>query len=179
MAAKYAYGNDMNSSRPQGWLLAAVLLVPLTLGLACSSVSSDSQQPELHTTGPIGNATFEQLVKHSNAIIVGTVTDITAAKDNTDKDYRRVTLNVEQTIRGESAGQVVVNVPGNDADNGTDTVKCTKGERVLLLLDMGTGQFTIEGRGKGKFSIDGNNMINNVALNDFISNIKSILAGSK
>jgi len=42
------------------WLLPAALLLPLTLGLACSPASSDGQQPVAQPTGPIGNATFEQ-----------------------------------------------------------------------------------------------------------------------
>ena len=172
MAVKFTYGNY----RLQGWLLATALLMPLTLGLACSAVSSDSLQPERHVTGPIGNATFEQLVIHSNTILIGTVADIAANKDSSGKDYRLVTLNVEQVLKGENPGQAVVRVPGDG--NSIDTVKFADGEKVLILLDRGTGQFTIDGGVQGKFTIV-NNMVNSVTLNEYISNIKSILARAK
>ncbi len=175
MVVKFAYKNH----GPQGWLLAAALLMPLTLGMACSCVSSDSQLPERHATGPISNATFEQLVTHSWVILVGTVSDITVNKASDGKDYRMVTLNVEQVIKGDSTGQAVVRVPGGDAGSGTDNIKFARGERVLLLLDMGTGQFTIDGGSNGKFSIDGNNNVNGKQLSEFVGHINDIITKQK
>lgn len=179
MVAKYADSNYKGNYRPQLWLLAATLLIPLTLGLACSATSSNSQQPERHATGPIVNATFEQLVNHANAILVGTVSNIIVNQASDGKDYRLVTLMVEQALKGVNVGQAVVRVPGGDAGSSTDTIKFTRGERVLVLLDTGTGSFTIDGGANGKFNIDGNNNVDGKPLAEFIGLINDIISQQK
>ena len=170
--------NSTNDKRKgRGWLLPAALLLPLTLGLACSSASSDGQQPVAYPTGPIANATFEQLVTHSWAIFVGNVDNIMLSKADNGQPYRSIALNVEQIVKGESASQVVIRTGGDGA--GAGDVKFSTGERVLVLLDKGTGQYTIDGGLKGKFSIDGNNKIDGTPLPDFIAQINNILSKQK
>jgi len=159
------------------WLLPAALLLPLTLGLACTPAASDSQQPVAYPTGPIANATFEQLVVHSWAIFVGNVDNILLSQADNGQPYRTIVLNVEQSIKGESASQVVIRTGGDGS--GADDVKFSNGERVLVLLDKGTGQYTVDGGVKGKFSIDSDNKIGGTPLPDFVAKINSILAKPK
>lgn len=157
-----------------GWLLPAAMLLPLTLGIACLPASSDGQQPTAQPTGPIASATFEQLVVHSWAIFVGNVDNIMLAKADNGQPYRTIVLNVEQTVKGDGATQIVIRTGGDGT--GAGEVKFSTGERVLVLLDKGTGQYTVDGGVKGKFSIDGDNKIDGTHLPDFIAQINSILA---
>ncbi len=171
-----------NTPRTLAWLLLVALLPAGSVGLACSLGSQVPQTPQQNVMGPIGQATFEQLVAHAYAILIGEVTDIAVFNDSSGKPlYNMVTIDVEQVLKGEMLTQAVVRVPAIvDGEARADTPVFTVGERVLLLLDKGTGTFTIEGGMQGRYSIDKNGMLsNNIRLADFIEQVKSILASKQ
>jgi hypothetical protein len=88
---------------------------------------------------------------------------------------------VEQTIKGETGGEVVIRVVGGEVGGlvlmVTDTPSFQSGERVVVFLDKGEGIFTVVGGFQGKLTIDKNNRVSgDKPLTEFIDQIKDALA---
>ena len=136
--------------------------------------------PSLPPQGTPGKLTLEQVAAKADSILVGKVTDVTYYQEGEGNVYTRVTLSVEQTIKGETGGEVVIRVPGGEMDGltmfVTDTPSFQLEERAVVFLDKGEGTFTVAGGLWGKFTIDNNNMVSDKPLTEFIDQIRDILA---
>ncbi len=150
-------------------------LIALTLVPGCG-------QPTLLTQSSAGlvvKLTLDDLTARADSILVGEVTGIASYQEA--NIYTLVTLSVEQTIKGESEGEVSIRIPGGEVNGQTlwveDTPSFQLGERAVVFLGEGEGIFSIVGGFQGKFTIDNNNMVSsNVSLTEFIDQIKGILA---
>jgi hypothetical protein len=125
--------------------------------------------------------TIEELTARANSILVGEVTDIACYREGEGNIYTRVTLSVEQTIKGETKEVVNLRVPGGELNGQAmwveDAPSFQLGERAVVFLDKGEGIFTVVGGFQGKFTIDKNNMVSgNMPLTNFIDQIKAQLA---
>ena len=152
------------------------ILICLLAGAAMAGCDHSSQ-----STGElVGKLTLEQLAARANSILVGKVTNIAYYQEGKRNIYTLVTLSVEQPIKGETEGEVVIRVPGGEIDGlvmmVTDTPSFQLGERAVVFLDKGEGTFTVVGGFQGKFTVDENNMVGNKPLTEFIDQLKDILA---
>ena len=157
-----------------------ILICPL-VGVAMAGCGHSPQipsPPHQSAAGIIEKLTLEQLTARADSILVGKVTDITVHKEGKGNIYTLVTLSMEQTIKGETGGKVVIRVPGGEVGGlvlmVTDTPSFQLGERAVVFLDKGEGIFNVVGGFQGKFSIDENNMVSrNMPLTEFINQIKA------
>lgn len=123
--------------------------------------------------------TLDELAARAESILVGEVTDIASYKEA--NIYTLVTLSVEQTIKGETGGQVTIRLPGGEVDGlglqVEDVPSFESGERAVVFLEEGEGIFSVVGGFQGKFTIDRNNMVSGtMSLTEFIDQIRDILA---
>jgi len=160
------------------------ILICLLVGAAMASCSSSPQtptSPPQSTGGTVGKITVEQLTAKAASIMVGKVTNIACYQEGKGNIYTLVTLSVEQTIKGETGGEVAIRVPGGKVGGlemmVTDAPSFQLGERAVVFLDNSEGTFTVVGGFQGKFTIDSNNMVGNKPLTEFTDQIKDILAG--
>lgn len=127
-----------------------------------------------------GQLTLEYLAAKADSILVGGVNNVTYYQEGEGNIYTQVTLSAEQTIKGETGGEVVIRVPGGKVDGlemvVTGTPSFQLGERVVVFLDKeAEGIFTVVGGFQGKFTID-NNMVGDKPLTEFIDQIEDILS---
>ena len=146
----------------------------------CGHSPQTSSPPPQSDGGLVGKLTLEQLAARADSILVGKVINITCHQEGKGNIYTLVTLSVEQTIKGETGGEVVIRVLGGEVGGlvmmVTDTPSFQVGEKAAVFLDNGEGILTIVGGFQGKFTIDENNMVGNMPLTEFIDQIKDILA---
>ena len=156
------------------------LLVGATMA-GCGPGTQTSSPPSQSTVGLVGKLTIEQLAARANSILVGEVTNIACYQEGKGNIYTLVTLAVEQTIKGEAEGEVVIRVPGGEVGGivmmVTDTPSFRLGEGAVVFLDNDEGTFTVVGGFQGKFPVDENNMVGDKSLTEFIDQIKAVLAG--
>jgi hypothetical protein len=127
-----------------------------------------------------GQLTLEYLAAKADSILVGEVNNVTYYQEGEGNIYTQVTLSAEQTIKGETEGEVVIMVPGGKVDGlvlmVTDTASFQLGERGVVFLDQeAEGIFTVVGGFQGKFIID-NNMVGDKPLTEFIDQIEDVLS---
>jgi hypothetical protein len=153
------------------------ILICLLVGAAMAGCSPNL--PSESSSGLVVQLTLEQLAAKADSILVGKVTNITCYQEGKGNIYTLVTLSVEQTIKGEPVGEVVIRVPGGKVGElemmVTDTPSFQLGERAVVFLDKGDGTFTVVGGFQGKFTVDNNNMVGNKPLTEFIDQIKDVL----
>lgn len=160
----------------RGKLVMLAFIVVTLLATSCQQATP----PPPSDGGLVGKLTLEQLAAKANSILVGKVTNIACYQEGKGNIYTLVTLSVEQTIKGETEGEVVIRVLGGEVGElemmVTDTPSFQVGERAVVFLDKGEGIFTVVGGFQGKFTIDENNMVGNIPLTEFIDQIEAILA---
>ncbi len=161
--------------RPFKFALACLLAVSGMVG--CSPGPKTPILPSQSAKGLVEKLTIEQLAARADSVLVGEVSDIGSYKGGEGNIYTLTTISVEQTIKGETRSEVVVTIPGGEADGQTlwveDAPSFQLGERVAVFLTEGEGVLNVIGGSQGKFSIDNNNMvIGNMPLADFINRIK-------
>jgi len=154
------------------------ILICLLAGMSMAGCSPGS--PSQGTAGLVVKLTLEQLAAEADSILVGKVVNITSYQEGKGNIYTRVTLSVEQSIKGKTGGEVVIRVPGGELNGQTmwveDTPSFQLGERAVVFLDKGGGTFTVVGGFQGKFTVNSNNMVGDKLLTEFIGQIQAILA---
>ena len=163
--------------RCSAFLLGLVALLAASLFTGCGQPTPPSQSGG----GLVEKLTLDELTAKADAILVGEVTDIASYQEGEGNIYTLITFSVEQTIKGESEGEVSIRIPGGEVNGQTlwveDTPSFQLGERAVLFLEEGEGIFSVVGGFQGKFAIDNNDMVSgNVSLTEFIDQIKGILA---
>ena len=160
----------------------------IVLGLAsCNSGGQMPQPPEppapppQDDVGPVGKVSLERVTTMSDLIVVGAVADIASNDSGTGNVYTLVTINVEQSIKGQAPQRVTVRVPGGVTGGivmmTTGAPSFKAGERDVVFLQKPEGGiYTVAYGMFGKYVIDGSGTVNNMSLADFINQVKSILA---
>ena len=91
----------------------------------------------------------DDLALRADSILVGEVTDITVNKEGEGNIYTMVTLSVEQPIKGETEGEVVIRVLGGEVDGQAlwreDAPSFQLGERAVVFLEEGKGVLSVVG----------------------------------
>jgi hypothetical protein len=132
------------------------------------------------TVKSVGKLTPQWLAAAADSILVGRVTDISFRQPGVGNIYTLVTLSVEQHIKGDAEGEVVIKMPGGKAGGltmmVTDYPSFKKGERAVVFLAKREGIFTVAGGLYGKLVIDENNTVGDKSLTELIKQIKDILA---
>jgi len=129
----------------------------------------------------VGKVSLERVTAVADLIVVGTVADIASNDARTGNVYTLVTINVEQSIKGQAPQQVSVRVPGGVAGGlvrvTTGAPSFKTGERDVVFLQKPEGGiYTVAYGMFGKYAIDSSGMVNNMSLADFVNQVKSILA---
>jgi len=160
-------------------LFLCLLVVSGTVG--CGPGAETPNIPSQSTEGLVEKLTIEGLTGRADSILIGEVTDITCYKEDEGNIYTQVILRVEQTIKGETQGEVVIRVPGGEVDGlrlwVEDAPSFQLGERAVVFLEEGEGIFNVVGGFQGKFTIDNNNMVSgNMPLTEFVEQLRGILA---
>ena len=160
------------------------ILICLLVGAVMAGCGRSPQTPGPPPQGGgglVGKLTLEQLAARADSILVGKVVNIACYQEDKGNIYTRATLSVEQTIKGETEGEVVITILGGEVNGLTqwvsDTPSFQLGERAVVFLDKDEGIFTVVGGFQGKFTIDKNNMVSgNKPLTEFIDQLRDILA---
>jgi len=126
----------------------------------------------------------EQLAGTADTIVVGTVLEQTSAW-NADRSaiHTDVVVSVDELVKGNAAGEVVVRVAGGyieseDIGMGvSDTPTFRDGEQVVLFLNAGAEVATVTGQFQGKLTVtDGTvAMLSGevVSIDDFIGAVRA------
>lgn len=132
--------------------------------------------PSQSTGGLVEKLSLHDLAARAGLIVVGKVVGITYAKDAAGNIYTQVAFSVEQTLKGESAREVVINVPGGKLDGRVleveDAPSFQSGEKAVVFLQKADGNFRVVGGFQGKFSIGQNDMVGGVPLQQFIEQVR-------
>jgi hypothetical protein len=103
---------------------------------------------------------LEQLAGSADTIVVGTVLGQTSAwNEDRSAIHTDVVVSVDELVKGNAAGEVVVRVAGGyieseDIGMGvSDTPKFRDGEQVVLFLNVGAEVATVTGQFQGKLTV--------------------------
>jgi hypothetical protein len=131
--------------------------------------------------GLVEKLTTEELTARADSILVAEVTDVASYKEGDGNIYTRVTLSVEQTVKGAAQGEVVVKMLGGEVAGQVllveDAPDFQLGERVVVFLEKREATFSVVGGFQGKYTIDRSNMVGGMPVARFIEQIEGILAG--
>ena len=111
--------------------------------------------------------------------MVGKVVSITYAKDAQGNIYTWVGFSAEQTLKGETAKEVIIVVPGGEL-NGVvmeveDAPTFQARETAVVFLAKSDGTFRVVGGFQGKFTIDKNSTVGGVPLQQFIQQVRDAM----
>ena len=127
-------------------------LVVVLLGLCCNALLCGAV-----TQRPLGLA---ELVSKANVIVIGTVTNRTAAWNPEHTSIStQVTLQIEETLKGVASGTIVVETPGGVVGGvgmmAAGAPVFRRGERSLIFLTRGprVGVYHVFGWSQGRFQI--------------------------
>jgi len=159
--------------------LTCLLLAAGMVG--CGLRAESPYTPSQSSGGLVEKLTIEELTVRADSILVGEVADIASYQEGEGNIYTVVTLSVEQTIKGEAAGQMTIKVTGGEVDGlglwVEDVPSFEPEEKVVVFLEEIEGAFGVCGWHQGKFTIDKNNMVSgNTPLTEFTQQIRNILA---
>ena len=131
---------------------------------------------------------LEDLVKEADHIVIGTVTETESSWDADGRWIRTyVSLSIDDSIKctshnGDSPGKqcMISYIGGVVGDIGlyhSDTPHFKKGQRVLVFLRPDErGTFRVVGRCQGKFTIEGNKIVEkNIDTDAFVRRIKTMM----
>ena len=123
---------------------------------------------------------LEELTAKADAILVGEVTDIAYYEEGKGDIYTMVTLSVEQTIKGESEGEVTIKVPGGEVDGlqlwVEDVPSFQLGERAFVFLEEADNALRVSGWYQGKFTVENTRVLErDQSLTSFMADICRIM----
>ncbi len=124
--------------------------------------------------------TLDELAAEADSILVGEVTDIVSYEEGKGNIYTLVTISVEQLIKGESMGEVVVRLLGGEVDGlglwVEDVPNFQLGERTVVFLEEAENAFEVYGWYQGKFTVRDNRVIErNQSLTNFMADISQAM----
>lgn len=142
----------------------------------------------------------DELAQKANCVVIGSVLESTISwNDDHTYIYTKVVFNVEESLKGEDkSGKISIMIPGGQVgDKGltvSDVAHFEPGERAVLFLEQlsqaqlsemrisqlqgEVSTFQVCGGFQGKLQIE-DNMVGNVAVSEFNSQLKESLALGK
>lgn len=150
-------------------------LVPfLAVCLSVTSASAASDPP----------VDVGKQAKGAKKVVVATVTDVDSEFGENDHGDRlifsRVTLQIDETMKGAHEGSVVVAIEGGTVGDVTLTVsdmpRMTRGERAVLFLEDSRRNGNVpHGRGAGVLKLDADDRVagSSVSLEDVRAAVKA------
>jgi hypothetical protein len=124
--------------------------------------------------------------KGAKKVVVATVTDVDSEFGENDYGdrliYSRVTLRVDETMKGNSAAEVVVSVEGGTVGELTLTVsdmpRMERGQRAVLFLDESEKNGNVpHGRGRGVLKLDDDDRVPGTSLS--LEDIRAAVKAAK
>ena len=170
--------------RGLGITILVVLLVSigvLALFPACTSGGGTiNPPPSQSASGLVEKLTLDDLAARANLVVLGEVVDVVYQKEANGNIYTLATLSVGQTFKGGTIKEVVISTPGGKLDGKILEVEGAPnfqlGESAIVFLEKGDGIFRVIGGFQGKFTIDKNNMVGNVPLQQFVEQVRNAVA---
>jgi len=170
--------------RGLGITIIVVLLVGigvLALFPACTSGGGTiNPPPSQSASGLVVKLTLDDLAARANLVVLGEVVDVVYQKEANGNIYTLATLSVGQTFKGGTIKEVVISTPGGKLDGKILEVEGAPnfqlGESAIVFLEKGDGIFRVIGGFQGKFTIDKNNMVGNVPLQQFVEQVRNAVA---
>jgi len=161
-------------------LLCFITILALFLIACTSGTNTINPLPSQSVSGLVEKLTLDDLAARANLILLGEAIDVVYQKEANDSIYTLVTFSVEQIFKGEIADEVVIRVPGGKLDGQIQVVEDSPsfqlGERAVVFLENGGGISRVFGGSQGKFTIDKDNMVGNILLQEFIEQVRNAVA---
>lgn len=136
--------------------------------------------PSQSASGLVEKLTLDDLAARANLVVLGEAVDIVYQKEANGNIYTLATLSVGQTFKGRTIKEVVISTPGGKLDGKILEVEGAPnfqlGESAIVFLEKGDGIFRVIGEFQGKFTIDKNNMVGNVPLQQFVEQVRNAVA---
>ena len=168
---------------------AAVALLVSCLFLASCQISSTTVRPApetVETLTPFGTGqdisgimvklTLPQLAHSADVVAVGVVADIRSASDSSGKLVTLVSIDLEETLKGQAASPMVIQVAGGIAGIQTvvveDAPEFRSHERVVVFVQRSDNNYSVVGGFQGKFTIDASNRVGGEPLEGFTQRIE-------
>lgn len=153
----------------------------VVLPLACTSGGGTiNLPPSQSVSGLVEKLTLDDLATRADLVLLGEAVDVASHKDANGSIYTMVTFSVEQIFKGGTTNDVAVRVPGGELDGQIQLVEDASsfqlGERAVVFLEKGEGIFHVFGGFQGKFTIDKNNMVGNIPLQEFVEQVRNSVA---
>ena len=170
--------------RSLGITIIVVLLVGigvLALFPACTSGEGKiNPPPSQSASGLVEKLTLDDLAARANLVVLGEAVDVVYQKEANGNIYTLATLSVGQSFKGGTIKEVVISTPGGKLDGKILEVEGAPnfqlGESAIVFLEKGDGIFRVIGGFQGKFTIDNNNMVGNVPLQQFVEQVRNAVA---
>ncbi len=172
-------------------LRLSIVLMLGTMLLAipsCNREKSESQPSPATNNTTIGltqsssmiKLSLEELTNRASLITLGSVNKIVSQKDAQGNIFTLNIFAIEQILKGQATGEIVINTPGGTIDRYTllveDAASFQTDERYIVFLTNSGNQYNVVGGFQGKFPIDNNNMVGNMTLQQFVNLITSYLS---
>jgi hypothetical protein len=128
----------------------------------------------------VEQVTLDELASKADSIIIGEVIDITSNQEGEGNIYTLVTISVEQAIKGETQGEVVIRLPGGEVDGlglwVEDAPSFKVGERTVVFLAEVDSAFEVCGWYQGKFTVQDDRIVEtNQSLTSFMADISQAM----
>lgn len=170
--------------RGLGITIIVVLLVSigvLALFPACTSGGGAiNPPPSQSASGLVEKLTLDDLAARANLVVLGEVVDVVYQKEANGNIYTLATLSIGQTFKGGTIKEVVISTPGGKLNGKILEMESAPnfqlGESAIVFLEKGDGIFRVIGGFQGKFTIDKNNMVGNVPLQQFVEQVRNAVA---
>ena len=168
----------MKLARP----ICTILCLLLVTGIIGCGPNPQTPTPlSQSSAGLVVKLSIEEMTTMAQSILVGNVTHIANYQGDKGYIYTQITLSVEQTIKGETRGGVIITVPGGEVNGHKmlveDAPSFQLGERAMVFLEEPDGTFVVVGGFQGKYTIDKNNMVGGTtSLAEFIQQLRGIMA---
>ncbi len=131
---------------------------------------------QLNALALVEKYNLDDLTAKSDIILVGKITAINSYMETGRGIYTKVTVSVEQPVKGQPGKEVEFQIPGGVVDGQRlwveDVPDFTLGERTVVFLEESESTFNVCGWNQGKFSVKNDLVVErNQPLTSFITDI--------
>ena len=170
----------MNSNRVKYILICLLVLAGMVGCGGGPEVPTTQTTPAQSSSGIVVQLTEEELTAQAELILVGHVSDVSCYEEGEGTIYTEVTISVEQKLKGEAGGEVVIRVAGGKVGEQVvwveDAPSFDVGERVVVFLEEYDSALHVVGGFQGKYTVSENDTIGSgIPLPEFLERIEGHL----